>query len=1166
MPLNLSKHPDSDNPVRSLLNLLEKGKPDIHVSGVKGSYPSLLSSQLFGKLKKSFLIVTSSHEAAQEIYHELLFFQGKNSAGCSELSENVLLFSSPETHPYENVLSHCDVSARRMWTLYRLCDSQKPVIVVASIRALLQKTIPVDLLIDSCSTISKGDEIDRDNFTKVLVEGGYTRVSLVEDRGDFSIRGEIMDVFPPGYDKPLRIDLFGDTIETIRLFNPVTQRSCQDLSEAVIVPVREIILSKHVLSCFEDRVEKLEFDETFSTRKGKSFFDNITSGFLPSGAEYALSYIYPSLATFFDYLPEERIMFWWDKREIDEALVKINSDVSSYYSAAIDERRVVSSPEESFISDVTPETQQVMLEPWNIEGPSGVNISFAVQSNENIRREIMSFDTSSGMLSSLAEKIEQWLNNDVRVLLICHTRTQCERLKELFSDYGLDSDIITDTQFDDAVKETRKDNIKIIVGSLATGFRYEDGLLVVITEEEIFGEKRRRIKAPARKQGSAVSDFSDLKDGNLIVHRDNGIGIFKQLLRLDAGGTSADYLLLEYLGGDRLYLPVDRINLINKYEGSEDEGIQLDKLGGVSWKRAKKRVKEAIEKIANDLIELYSARKVYKGHSFSPVDHYYREFEAAFPFEETPDQIAAIEDVKNDMSSEAPMDRLICGDVGFGKTEVALRAAFRAVMDGKQVSVLVPTTVLAQQHFLTFKERFKSYPVKVDILSRFRSRKDQKRILEEVSTGKIDIIVGTHRLVQKDVSFKDLGLIVIDEEHRFGVKHKEQLQKIRKTVDVLTLTATPIPRTLQLSLFGIRNFSTIETPPEDRLSIRTVMTHFEDDVIKDAILRELKRGGQVFFVHDRVHSITAMGQFLKKLVPEMNLGIAHGQMNEKELESSMMQFVKKEVDVLLCTTIIESGLDFPTANTIIINNAHRLGLAQMYQLRGRVGRGKVRAYAYLLIPGTSILNRDAVKRLESVSEFTELGSGYRLAARDLQIRGAGNILGHSQSGRIASVGIDMYLEILNDTIKERKGEKFVPRIEPEINLNIPSFIPEEYVPDVNQRLLIYRRFSTAVSDEEIIDIEEELLDRFGQIPAEVENLIKIAGLKNILRENMIISVDSNKKEIVLAFHENAETQLDKVLAIVSSDQKRFRFTKENRLIAGYNRNNDIFLEIKGILK
>jgi len=1166
MPLNLSKHPDSDNPASRLLSLLESGELDIHVSGVKGSYPSLLSSLLFRKLEKSFLIVTSSHDSAREIYHELAFFRGENSEGCAEPSENVLLFSSPETHPYENVLSHCEISARRMWALYRLCDSQEPVIVVASIRALLQKTIPVDLLIDSCSTVSNGNDIDRENFTKILVEGGYTRVSLVEDRGDFSIRGEIMDVFPPGYDKPLRIDFFGDTVESIRLFDSVSQRSCQDISKAVIVPVREIVLSESVVNRFEDRVEKKEFEEIFSTRKGKSFFDNIASGFLPSGAEYALSYIYPSLSTFFDYLPEERIMFWWDKREIDEALVKINADVSEYYFAAIDERRVVSPPEETFINNISSETQQVLFEPWNIEGLSGVNISFAVKSNEDIRREIMSFDTSSGMLSSLAEKIEKWLNCGVRVLLICHTRTQSERLKDLFSDYGLDSDIITDMQFDDAVKETRSDNMKIIVGSLATGFRYEDGLLVIITEEEIFGEKRRRIKAPIRKQGSAVADFSDLKDGGLIVHRDNGIGIFKELLRLDAGGTSADYLLLEYLGGDRLYLPVDRINLINKYEGSEDDGVQLDKLGGVSWKRTKKRVKEAIEKIANDLIELYSARKVYNGHSFSPVDHYYREFEAAFPFEETPDQIAAIEDVKNDMSSDMPMDRLICGDVGFGKTEVALRAAFRAVMDGKQVSVLVPTTVLAQQHFLTFKERFKAYPVKVDILSRFRIRKDQKRILEEVSTGKVDIIVGTHRLVQKDVSFKDLGLIVIDEEHRFGVKHKEQLQKIRKTVDVLTLTATPIPRTLQLSLFGIRNFSTIETPPEDRLSIRTVMTHFEDDVIKDAISRELKRGGQVFFVHDRVHSISAMGQFLKKLVPEMNLGIAHGQMNEKELESAMMQFIKKEVDVLLCTTIIESGLDFPTANTIIINNAHRLGLAQMYQLRGRVGRGKVRAYAYLLIPGTNILNRDAAKRLEAVSEFTELGSGYRLAARDLQIRGAGNILGHSQSGRIASVGIDMYLEILNETIKERKGEKFVPRIDPEINLNIPAFIPEEYVPDVNQRLLIYRRFSTAVSDEEIIDIEEELLDRFGQIPVEVENLIKIAGLKNVLRENMIISVDFNEKEIVLAFHENAEMQLDKVLAIVSSDQKRFRFTKDNRLIAGFDRNSDIILEIKRILK
>ncbi len=1162
----LSKQSDANNPAGSLLSILEKGGSDIHVSGVKGSASSFVTSHLFEKLKKNFLIVAPSHDAAQEIYYELAFFQGKKKETHDCLTDNLLLFPSPETRPYENVLSHCDVSARRMWVLYRLCDAREPFIVVTSIRALLQKNIPPEVLIDSCCTVLKGEEIDREELSKIFVEGGYTRVSLVEDRGDFSIRGEVMDVFPPGYDRPVRIDLFGDTVESIRLFDPVSQRSCADLTEAVIVPVREIILSESVVNRFKHRVEEEEFGEIFTTRKGRSFFDNMISGFIPSGIEYALSYIYPSPAAFFDYLPEDRIIFWRDKREIDGVSDKLKSEINDCYLSAADERRIASPPEESFLSEIPLQTQQVFFEPWRIESPGADNISFPAESNEDIRSEIVSSESSSGMLSSLAEKVDQWIASGIRVFLICHTKSQCDRLKDLLSDYGLGSDIITDMLFNDAVQDAGRDKVKIFIGSLATGFRYSGGLLVVITEEEIFGEKRRRVKAPSRKQGTAVADFSDLKDGDLIVHRDNGIGLFKELVRLDAGGLSADYILLEYLGNDRLYLPVDRINLINKYEGSEDTAFQLDKLGGVSWKRTKKRVKEAIEKIANDLIELYSARKVYQGHAFPPVDHYYREFEAAFPFEETPDQLAAIEDVMNDMSSDMPMDRLICGDVGFGKTEVALRSAFRAVMDGKQVSVLVPTTVLAQQHYLTFKERFGAYPVRVDILSRFRNARDQKRILGELAEGKVDIIVGTHRLVSKDVNFKELGLVVIDEEHRFGVKHKEQLQRIRKTVDVLTLTATPIPRTLQLSLFGIRNFSTIETPPEDRLSIRTVMTHFEDEVIKDAITREITRGGQVFFVHDRVHSISAMGQYLKRLVPEITLGIAHGQMKEKELENAMMRFVKKDVDVLLCTTIIESGLDFPTANTIIINNAHRLGLAQMYQLRGRVGRGKVRAYAYLLIPGTNILSRDAAKRLEAVSEFTELGSGYRLAARDLQIRGAGNILGHSQSGRIASVGIDMYLELLNDTIKERKGEKLVPRIDPEVNLNIPAFIPEEYVSDVNQRLLIYRRFATAVSDEEVIDIEEELLDRFGQIPAQVENLIKIAGLKNVLRDNMIISVDCSKKEIILTFHENAEMQLDKILSIVSSDQARFRFTKDNRLIAVYDPDCDIILEIKGILK
>ncbi|MEI6127231.1 MAG: transcription-repair coupling factor, partial [Pseudomonadota bacterium] len=788
--------------------------------------------------------------------------------------------------------------------------------------------------------------------------------------------------------------------------------------------------------------------------------------------------------------------------------------------------------------------------------------------NEDIRKEMLSFDSQSGALSALAAKAETWLSNGVQVALICHTRSQCERLGNLLVDYDLEANITLDRNFSELVSATHDSRIDICMGKLSRGFRYEEGLLVVITDEEIFGEKKKRASAARLKEGVPISDFSDLKEGEHIVHRDNGIGIYRGLKTLEAGGMRADYLQLEYLAGDKLYLPVDRINLINKYENADELQPRLDKLGGTTWERTKKKVRESVEKIARDLIELYSARKVYKGHAFSPPDHYYREFEAAFPYEETPDQLAAIQEVMSDMTGTRPMDRLICGDVGYGKTEVALRGAFRAAMEGKQVAVLVPTTVLAQQHYQTFAERLKKYPLRVEIISRFRSAKDQKKIIGDLAAGTVDIIIGTHRLVQKDIVFKDLGLIVIDEEHRFGVTHKEQLKKMRSMVDVLTLTATPIPRTLQMSLFGIRDFSIIETPPEDRLSIRTVITHFDDMVIRDALLRELKRGGQIFFVHDRVRSIYAMAGYLRKLVPAARLGVAHGQMSAHELEQSMMQFVKREVDLLLCTTIIESGLDFPTANTIIINNAHRLGLAQMYQLRGRVGRGKIRAYAYMLVPGSNVLSPDAQKRLEAISEFTELGAGYRLATRDLQIRGAGNILGHSQSGHIASVGMDMYLELLGEAIAGLKGEKAEPKIEPEVNLNIQAYIPEDYVTDINQRLVLYRRIASAGSDIEVRNIEDEIDDRFGLLPAQVATLLEVARVKNLLRENLVVSVDFSDRHIVLSFHEDAEKSLEKILALVAADQKRYRFTPDLKLYAHYGGpgGRDILEAIQSILQ
>ncbi len=1142
------------NPISSLLSLIDSKKPEVTVSGLKGAAASYFASRIFSSLKhKHVAFITPTQEEAQKAYDELSFF----------LPYSEILFFPPfETKPYDNVLSHSDISSQRIWTLYRICDCDKPVIVVGSVRAFLQKVIPCDVLIDHSLRVRSGSEIDREELCKVLVESGYTPVNMVQENGDMSIRGEVIDLFPSGMKSPVRLDFFGDFIETMRLFDPATQRSLSDIKEAVFVPVRDVILSNEIIDRFFDNVEKSGIKNCFSSSRGKAFFESIINGFMPSGVEYCSSFIYGELHSMFDFFGENPLLILKNRNEMIQEIDRFKKEIESGFSSAVEERRVASPPDSLFLDNIPIELQKLYFEQRDTV-LNHCDVEIKTCSNESLRR--VEIESRAGIFEVFTDKIRQWLSTGYYIHVVCHTKRQCERIQGLLSDYNIEADVLEDFIFD-IEQEGREPYVNISTGGISRGFQYDQGLFILVSEEEIFGEKRRRAVSSKFKRSIEINDFSDLKEGDSVVHRDNGIGIFCGLVSLQAGGTKGDFILIEYAGADKLYLPVDKINLINKYEGEEGGSVRIDRLGGSSWERTKKRVKESAKKIARDLVDLYSQRMIFNGHVFSPPDHYYREFEAEFPYDETADQIAAIEDVMNDMSKNTPMDRLICGDVGYGKTEVALRACFRAVMDGKQAAVLVPTTVLAQQHFQTFMERFSKYPVKVDVISRFRTVKQQKEIISGLAEGKIDIVVGTHRLVQKDIMFKNLGLLVVDEEHRFGVTHKEQIKKLKSSVDVLTLTATPIPRTLQFSMIGLRDFSVIETPPEDRLSIRTIITNFDETVIKEAVFRELKRGGQIFFVHDRVSSIHAMAQFLRHSIPGIRIGIAHGQMKEHELEKSMMAFVNKDIDMLLCTTIIESGLDFPSANTIIINNAHRLGLSQMYQLRGRVGRGKVRAYAYMLIPGRNLLNRDAAKRLEALSEFTELGSGYRLATRDMQIRGAGNLLGHSQSGHIAAVGIDMYLELLNNAIAELKGEQTALKVEPEINLNIPGFIPEDYVRDVNQRLVLYRRIATVKSDDAVDEIEEELRDRYGKIPKETENLLSVAKIKNLLRTRLILSVDTNGKQLIFSFHEKAEPSVEKVLSLVSENPEKYFFTPEFKLYAEIDRKNDIIKQIRAMME
>jgi transcription-repair coupling factor (superfamily II helicase) len=700
-----------------------------------------------------------------------------------------------------------------------------------------------------------------------------------------------------------------------------------------------------------------------------------------------------------------------------------------------------------------------------------------------------------------------------RIMVAAKSATQQQRLLDLFHEHDLPA-----MRFQEDFPDSQTAPFAIAVGNLSGGFCDDQNRLAVITDEDLFGKAPQQRPLPKPKASRFLTSLEDLKISDYIVHLQHGIGQYQGLRRLTIDGYESDFLVIRYLGGDTLYLPLDRLNLIQKYIGVEGHRPPLDRLGGWTWARTTKRVKKAAEAIARELLDLYAAREVSPGHAFSPDTSLTREFEAAFEFEETPDQLQAIQDVKRDMEQHRPMDRLICGDVGYGKTEVAMRAAFKAVMDNRQVAVLVPTTLLAQQHFQTFRQRFAPFPVRVEMLSRFRSPKEQKAVLSDLAQGKVDILIGTHRLLQKDVVFPNLALLVVDEEQRFGVAHKERLKQLRTTLDVLTLTATPIPRTLQMSLVGIRDLSVIETPPPDRLAIRTILTHFDPQIIRTAILKERARGGQVFFVHNRIEDIERIGGYLKELVPEARIAVAHGRMRERLLESVMLKFVRREYDLLLSTAIIESGLDIPTVNTILIHNAHRFGLSDLYQLRGRVGRSGLQAHAYFLVPSESGLTPEAQKRLVALQEFCELGAGFRIAARDLEIRGAGNLLGRQQSGHVAAVGFEYYLHLVEKAVGELRGKSPEEEIEPVLNLRVSAFIPEDYIPDVYQRLSLYKRLSDLKDEKDLSGLWAELIDRYGSPPQPVQYLWEVIEIKLLARILGIEKLSSVPDGISIAFH------------------------------------------------
>jgi transcription-repair coupling factor (superfamily II helicase) len=1022
--------------------------------------PSLLPFAPGGKI---ILIVPGERES-EPFRSDLEFAASVGGAA------RVRLFPSLEADPYQEMTPHLQVSCDRVEALRALREPGAAIVVVPVHALIYPLAMPATFDVLTFD-VRAGQAMRPDDLSGALLAAGYERADLVESAGEFSRRGGIIDVWPPDTALPLRVEFWGEEIESLRRFDPGTQRSGETLGFARIGPVREYPWDqaarqrlRHALE--ERRTERRGHAAVLRGDDLAEKIESLASGRDFPGFEACVRLVEKDTATLFDYAPTALLALWEPS--------KVLSELEAVYvemHASLDLIEAFDMPlPEDLLADRTG------LQGWI--GRARLRLmELALEEEKPVPARVACAPATAyhGRIQDFSKDLAQRQAGTDTVCLV-ESAGRSERLAEVLEQYG------------------RPPRVTIAMGRLSHGFVLKDAALQVLTEEDVFGAHveptHRRRKVSAFSPG-----FRDLKVGDLVVHVEHGVGRYGGIARVGEGPSQRDFMLLFYEGNDKLYVPVDRLDLVQRYSGVAHHKPKLDRLGGVTWERTKRKVKRAMQDMAEELLALYAARAAAEGHAFPSDTPWQKEFEDAFPFPLTPDQDRAVRDAKADMERGMPMDRLICGDVGFGKTEVAMRAAFKAVMDGRQVAVLCPTTVLAFQHLNTFRERFASWPTTLDMISRFRTPKEQGAIVAGVKKGTIDLLIGTHRLLSKDIAFKRLGLLIVDEEQRFGVKHKEAIKAIKKDVDVLTLTATPIPRTLQMSLGGLRDMSVIETPPENRLAIQTAVVPFKEGTIAAAIRHELQRSGQVYFVHNRVESIGSMKHFLEKLVPEARIVVGHGQMSEGMLEKAMLAFLNGEFDILLATTIIENGLDIPRVNTLVVNRADRFGLAQLYQLRGRVGRSDRRAYAYLMVPAKKALSDVARRRLKALQEFTELGSGFRIAAMDLEIRGAGNLLGGQQSGHIAAVGFEMYVQMLERAVRELKGEAPQPETKAQINLGVDIRLPEEFVADFGERLVLYKEIASA-SDSQTLDRQrDKMIDLYGELPPQAERLFALARLR-----------------------------------------------------------------------
>ena len=1101
-----------------------------------GSAQALAIANAAKKYQGLSLVITANTSSAIRLQSELGFF----TSGDEQLP--VLHLADWETLPYDTISPHQDIISERLSTLYRLPNTRQGILVVP-VTTLLQRLMPQSYLLGNSLMLAVGERIDINQLRHNLERAGYHAVDTVYEHGEFAVRGALMDIFPMGSELPYRIDLFDDEVETLRTFDPETQLTIDKVDSIQLLPAKEFPLNKAGINLFKQQwLERFDVNH-----KACPVFQDVSAGISPPGIEYYLPLFFDACSNLFDYLPSNTQVYALG--DIEKSAENFWLELlRRYESRRVDPQRPLLPPKDiylsidEFYSQLKPYCRTFISHELLEQHAGHSNFATDIPPSLPIRAQ------AENPLAAIEAFLMEYAG---RVLFCAESAGRRETLLELLSRIRVRPSLVDNwSQFLQV-----QDPISITVAPLEQGLLQQQPNIALIAEAQLFGERVQQQRRRKQSQDNAelvVKNLTELKIGAAVVHIDHGVGRYRGLETITVDGQTNEFLTLEYADEAKLYVPVTSLHLISRYSGAEDDLAPLHKLGSESWQKAKRKAAEQIRDTAAELLEVYARRAARKGYAFPDPQTAYEAFAASFPFEETPDQQRAIEAVVKDMLSPKPMDRLVCGDVGFGKTEVAMRAAFIASHGGKQVAILAPTTLLTQQHYESLKDRFADWPITVEVLSRFRTTKEVNQVLEKIAEGKVDIVVGTHKLLSPDIKFKNLGLLIIDEEHRFGVRQKEQIKSLRAEIDILTLTATPIPRTLNMSMAGIRDLSIIATPPARRLSVKTFVRTYDEAVIKEAILREILRGGQVYYLHNEVETIEKVARELQELIPEARIAVGHGQMRERDLERVMSDFYHKRFNIMVCTTIIETGIDIPSANTIIINRADKFGLAQLHQLRGRVGRSHHQAYAYLLTPERRAMTDDAEKRLEAISAAEDLGAGFTLATYDMEIRGAGELLGEEQSGQIQTIGFSLYMDMLDRAVKAiRQGKQAdieqALKDSIDINLRIPALIPADYLPDVHLRLVMYKRLANADSSEALRDLQVEMIDRFGLLPEAVKNLFRVTQIKISAEQLGITKIEANSRGGKVEFASDTKVDPLQIVKLVQSQPRAYKLEGANQL-------------------